>query len=190
MLEQTAGEFGAMRAQVLRPGRKERVVYFVAVAIFLVMSIAACVYNPLVGAIGLALFGSLAVFAGFRLWHPRAYATELCDDRFRVYGGFGQLVHEVRWIDVDALTFFRGNGLRGPGSELFLAWRCEPRQRRRGLMPAVRGGRNDAGVEFDGALFDDYLGLDAMLELFAEHVARARGADRPATAWERLGLAT
>jgi hypothetical protein len=57
-------------------------------------------------------------------------------------------------------------------------------------MPAVRGGRNDAGVEFDGALFDDYLGLDAMLELFAEHVARARGADRPATAWERLGLAT
>ena len=85
----------------------------------------------------------------------------------------GRPVHRVRWADVEHLTVFHGNGLGGAGSVLHLAWRCHPRQPGRGRQPWVRGGRNFAGEEFDGALPDPYLGIEAKLVLFKRHADAA-----------------
>ena len=170
-----------MTEQVLRPGLTARVVYFVGAVALLAGSLLGLFYNPITGAIGVLIFGFATVNAGFRLWHPRSYATTLDDHGFRVYDSLGRLVHDVAWADVAHLTVFHGNGLRGPGSSLFLAWRCDPRQPGSGRQPWARGGRNRMGEEIDGALPSSYLGIDRMLALFKEradraHVNRSRAA--------------
>jgi hypothetical protein len=162
----------AATPNVLRPALRERVIYLLLTAVAVAISAGALFYNPVVGAAAVLVFGFAAINAAFRIWHPRSYATELDDDGFRTFGAWGQLVHEVRWDEVAHLTVFHGNGLRVAGT--VLAWRCEPRRRRRGLQPAVKGGRNRVGEEFDGALPDDYLGIEPMLVLFQERADAAR----------------
>jgi hypothetical protein len=160
--------------RVLRPALRERVIYLTLTVVALAISLGALFYNPVIGAPATLVFGFAALNAGFRLWHPRSYATELDDDGFRSFGAWGQLVHDVRWDEIAHLTVFHGNGLRGAGSVLFLAWRCEPRRR--------RGRRNRLGEEIDGALPDDYLGIERMLALFKEHAdaAKTRAFSQPA----------
>jgi hypothetical protein len=166
---------------LLRPGLTARIIYFVGAVALLAGSLVGLFYNPVTGALGTLIFGFASVNAGFRLWHPRSYATELDAQGFRVYDSFGRLVHDVAWADVAHLTVFHGNGLRGPGSSLFLAWRCEPRQPGSGRQLWARGGTNRMGEAIDGALPSSYLGIDRMLALFKEraeraHVDRLRGA--------------
>jgi hypothetical protein len=48
-----------------------------------------------VSSVGVLLFGFAAVNASFRLFHPRAYASELEEHGFRVYDSLGRLVHDV-----------------------------------------------------------------------------------------------
>jgi hypothetical protein len=165
--------------RVLRPALRERVIYLTLTVAVLAISVGALIYNPIVGAPATLVFGFAAVNAAFRLWHPRSYATELDDEGFRTFGAWGQLVHDVRWDELAHLTVFHGNGLRGPGTVLFLAWRSEPRRRRRGIQPAVKGGRNRVGEEFDGALPDGYLGIERMLALFKEHADAAKSRGNP-----------
>jgi hypothetical protein len=168
----------------LHPSLGGRVVYFVGACALFAMSIVALFFNPIAGAIGVLLFGFAMVNASFRLFHPRSYATELDDRGFRVYDSLGRLVHDVAWSDVAHLTVFTGNGLRGPGTSQFLAWRCEPRQPGHGRQPWASGGINNVGEAYDGALPAAYLGIHHMLALFQEraqraHVARVETA-RPA----------
>jgi hypothetical protein len=158
----------------LRPRLRRRVPFFVLTVLMLALSIAALFYAPVVGAIGVLLFGFATINAALRLFHPRSYATELDAEEFRTFDAVGRPVHRIRWADVEHLTAFHGNGLGGPGTVLHLAWRCQPRQPGHGRQPWVRGGRNFAGEEFDGALPDPYLGIEAMLELFKARADAAR----------------
>ena len=113
--------------RVLRPGLRRRLPFFVLAVGLLALSVVTVFYNPLVGAIGIVLFGFAAVNASLRLFHPRSYATELGRDGFRVFDSMGRKVHDVRWADVEDLTVFNANGLTGPGTVLHVAWRCLPR---------------------------------------------------------------
>jgi hypothetical protein len=146
------------------------VVFFVLAVALLALSLVGLFFNPITGAIGVLAFGFATANASLRLFHPRSYATEIGQDGFRVYDSLGRLVHDVAWAEVVHLTVFHGNGLRGPGSSLLLAWRCEPRRPGRGGQPWARGGRNAMGEAFDGALPSAYLGIDRMLALFKRHV--------------------
>jgi hypothetical protein len=166
----------------LRPRLRRRLPLFVLSALLLALSVVALFYSPAAGIAGVLLFGFAAIVAGLRLFHPRAYATELDDRGFRTFDSLGRPVHRVAWADVEHLTVFHGNGMGGPGTLLLLAWRCRPRQPGHGRQPWVRGGRNFAGEEFDGALPDPYLGIEAMLDLFKRHADAATGGDpRPVT---------
>ena len=127
------------------------------------------------GALGIAFFGFGVVNATLRLFHPRSYATELRPDGFRVFDAMGRKVHNVRWIDVEYLTVFNGNGFTGPGTVLNVAWRCSPRCSGEGRQPWVRGGTNNVGESYDGALRDTYLGIKPMLELMKGYSDAARG---------------
>jgi hypothetical protein len=178
--------------RVLRPRLRRRVPFFVVSVLLFALSVTALFFSPVVGAVGVALFGFAVANATLRLFHPRSYATELDDEGFRTFGATGRPAHRVRWAEVAHLTVFHGNGMGGPGTLLLLAWRCEPRRPGDGRQPWVRGGRNFAGEEFDGALPDPYLGIEQMLELFKrradaahEHEGRAGGADRssPISRW-------
>jgi hypothetical protein len=160
--------------RVLRPSLKRRVPYFVLAVLVLALMVAALFYTPILGAIGVLFFGFAVVNAGFRLFHPRSYATELDEDGFRTFDSMGRPVHHVRWADIEHLTVFHGNSLRGPGTALHLAWRCHPRQPGHGRQPWSGGGRNFAGEEFDGALPDPYLGIEPMLELFKARADAAK----------------
>ena len=168
-----------MSPLILRPARRRRVIYLVGAWGLLALSVLAAFYAPVVGLLGSLFWGFAAVNAAVRMWHPRAYATEVDGDGFRAYNWRGRLVHDVPWVDVAHLTIFHGNGLRGAGSVLFLAWRCEPRRRRRGVQPWVRGGRNKVGETYDGALPDEYLGIERMLALFKEHADAAKARAYP-----------
>jgi hypothetical protein len=168
-----------MTTRVLRPRLRRRLPYFVLALAFLALSVVAAFYNPIVGAIGILLFGFAAVNAAFRLFHPRSYATELGPDGFRVFDSMGRKVHDVSWTDVEHLTVFNGNGLTGPGTVLQVAWRCSPRCPGQGRQPWVRGGTNVVGESYDGALPDPYLGIEPMLELMKGYADAAR---RPAAA--------
>ena len=172
---------------VLRPSLGRRRLPFLIIAMpVLALGIAALFFAPVLGVI-VTLFGLLAVGLGLaRLLIARSYATELDAEGFHTFDSFGRRVHDVRWADVEHLTVFQGNGFRGPGTEMHLAWRCGPR-RQRGrakLQPWVKGGRNALGEEFDGALPDPYLGYEAMIELFKARAdaAKARAGSRPAPA--------
>ena len=125
---------------VLRPSLRRRIPYFVLAAALLALMIAGLIYSPILGAIGVLIFGFAVVNATLRLFHPRSYATELDEDEFRTFDSMGRPVHRVRWADVEHLTVFQGNGLGGPGTVLHLAWRCHPRQPGKGRQPWVRGG--------------------------------------------------
>jgi hypothetical protein len=120
------------------------------------------------------------VNGAFRLFHPRSYVTELDEREFRVYDSLGRLKRHVRWDQIVEVTFFHGNGLRGPGSTELVAWRCRPRQPAGGWQPMWKGGRNRLGHEFDGALPDPYLGIRRMAELFQERIAAAQAHSVPA----------
>ena len=163
-----------MTTRVLRPRLRRRLPYFVLTVSLLALSIVAAFYNPIVGAIGIVLFGFGAVNASVRLFHPRSYATELGPDGFRVFDWRGRKVHDVSWTDVEHLTVFNGNGLGGPGTVLHVAWRCSPRRSGEGRQPWVRGGTNVVGEAYDGALPDPYLGIKPMLELMKGYADTAR----------------
>jgi hypothetical protein len=164
----------------LRPRLRRRLPFFVVSVLLLALSVTALFFAPIVGAIGVLLFGFAAVNAGLRLFHPRSYATELDADGFRTFDAMGRPVHDVRWTEVEHLTVFHGNGMGGPGTILLLAWRCRPRHPGQGRQAWARGGRNFAGEEFDGSLPDPYLGIERMLELFKRHTDAATGrAHRP-----------
>jgi hypothetical protein len=160
--------------RVLRPRLRRRLVFFVLAAGLLAFSVAGVFYNPILGAIGIAFFGFAAVNASFRLFHPRSYVTELGPDCFRVFDAMGRKVHDVRWVDVEHLTVFHGNGLTGPGTVLHVAWRCSPRCPGEGRQPWVRGGTNRVGESYDGALPDPYLGIEPMLQLMKRYADAAR----------------
>jgi hypothetical protein len=160
--------------RVLRPSLKRRVPFFVLALLLFALMVAGLVFNALIGAVGVLVFGFAVVNGALRLFHPRSYATELDDDEFRVHDSMGRLVHRVRWTDVEHLTVFHGNGFGGPGTVIHLAWRCQPRQPGPGRQPWSGGGRNFAGEEYDGALPDPYLGIERMLELFKSRADTAR----------------
>ena len=159
---------------LLRPSLRRRIPFFVLAVLLFALMVAGLVYSPLLGVVGVLIFGFAVVNGALRLFHPRSYATELDDDEFRVYDSMGRLVHRVRWADLEHLTVFHGNGLGGPGTVLHLAWRRHPRQRGPGRQPWSGGGRNFAGEEFDGALPDPYLGIEPMLELFKQRADAAK----------------
>ena len=160
---------------ILRPRLRRRLPFFVLSLLVLALCAGALAYSPLVGVLGVLLFGFAAVNAGLRLFHPRSYTTELDDQGFRVYDSLGRQVHRVQWGELEHLTVYHGNGLGGPGTLLLLAWRCVPRRAGKGRQPWTRGGRNFAGEEFDGALPDPYLGIEAMLALFKQRADAAAG---------------
>jgi hypothetical protein len=172
---------------VLRPSLGKRRIPFMVLSLpILAIGIGGLFFAPVAGVI-VTVFGLFAVGLGIaRLVLPRSYATELDDEGFRTFDSWGRRMHEVRWADVEHLTVFQGNGFRGPGTELHLAWRCRPRCRRGGIQPWLKGGRNALGEEFDGALPDPYLGYEAMVELFRERAdaakAKAAGTGAPAPA--------
>jgi hypothetical protein len=160
----------------LRPALRRRLPFFLLSWLVFALCVAALFFNPLVGAVGVLLFGFAAVNATLRMFKPRSYATELDSEGFRVYDAMGRLVHDVRWRNVEHLTVFHGNGMRGAGTLMLLAWRCRPRQPGKGRQPWAKGGK-----DFDGALPDPYLGIEPMLELFKRHSdeAAALGAAGP-----------
>jgi hypothetical protein len=158
---------------VLRPRLRSRVVYFVLTLPLLAIGIVALPHQPVVGVLAILFAGFAAVNGAFRLWHPRSYATELGPDRFRVYDSMGRLVHDVAYAEIARLTYLRGNSLRGPGTAVAVAWRCEPRRPGPGHQPWAHGGRNDAGEEFDGSLPDGYLGIERTAELFRQRIEAA-----------------
>jgi hypothetical protein len=168
--------------QLLRPRLKRRLPFFVVSWLVFALCAVALFFNPVVGAIGVLVFGFAAVNASLRMFRTRSYATELDDERFRVYDAMGRLVHDVRWADLEHLTVFHGNGMGGPGTLMLLAWRCRPRQPGKGRQPWAKGGRNFQGEEFDGALPDPYMGIEPMLELFKRHAEAAA----PSAAGPRL----
>jgi hypothetical protein len=159
----------------LRPGLRRRLPFFVLSLALLVLCLVGLFYSP-AAIIGVLLFGFATANASLRLFKRRSYVTELDAAGFRVYDSLGRLVHDVRWANLAHLTVFHGNGMRGAGTLLMLAWRCEPRQPGQGRQPWARGGRNFAGEEFDGALPDPYLGIEPMLELFKSYADAAQGA--------------
>ena len=66
-----------MTTRVLRPRLRRRLPYFVGALALFAFSVVGVFYNPIVGALGIVLFGFAAVNAALRLFHPRSYATEL-----------------------------------------------------------------------------------------------------------------
>ena len=160
----------------LRPSLRRRLPFFVLSALLFAMSVVALRFTPIVGAVGVLVFGFALVNASLRLFHPRSYATELDERGFRTFDAMGRPVHAVRWTDLEHLTVFHGNGMSGPGTVVHLAWRCDPRQPGNGRQPWVRGGTNFAGEPFDGALPDPYLGIEPMLELFRRSADAAKAA--------------
>jgi hypothetical protein len=158
----------------LRPSLRRRLPLFVASVLLFAMSIVGLFYGPLVGVAGVLVFGFAAFTGALRLFHPRSYATELDADGFQTFDSFGHVVHRVAWSDVQRLTVLHGNGIGGPGTLLLLAWRCSPRQPSHWFLPWLRGRRNFAGEEIDGALPDPYLGIEPMLELFKHHADEAK----------------
>jgi hypothetical protein len=164
-----------MTTRVLRPRLRRRIPFFVLAVGLLALSVVAAFYSPVLGAIGIVFFGFAAVNAALRLFHPRSYATELRPEGFRVFDSMGRKVHDVSWLDVEHLTVFNGNGFTGPGTVLHVAWRCSPRCPGQGRQPWVRGGTNNVGETYDGALPDPYLGIKPMLELMKGYADAARG---------------
>jgi hypothetical protein len=160
----------------LRPSLRRRLPLFALSVLLLAMSTVALFYSPLVGVAGVLLFGFGAFIAALRLFHARAYATELDAEGFSTFDSFGRRVHRVAWADVEHLTVVHGNGIGGPGTVLFLAWRCHPRQPGHGKLPWLRARRNFAGEEIDGALPDPYLGIEPTLELFKQRADAAKRA--------------
>ena len=159
----------------LRPRLARRLAGFVLSLLLLALCVAALVSSPLLGAVGVLLFGFAAVSFGIRLFHARAYATELDPEGFRTFDALGRPVHDVRWTEVEHFTVFTGNGLAGAGTALHLAWRCQPRRPGDGRQPWVRGGVNAVGEEYDGALPDPYLGIDDVVALFKRYADVAKG---------------
>jgi hypothetical protein len=172
-----------LNPQVLRPRLRRRLPFFALAVLLLALSVWALFYAPVIGAVGVLLFGFGTAVGALRLMHPRSYATQLDAEGFRTFDTLGRPVHDVQWAAVEHLTVFNGNGFTGPGTVLHLAWRCRPRRPGVGRQPWVRGGRNSVGEEYDGALPDPYLGIEAMLALFKRHVDAAHG---PAAAPPRL----
>jgi hypothetical protein len=176
-----------MTTRVLRPRLRRRIPYFVLALALLALSVGAAFYNPIVGGLAIAFTGFASVNAALRLFHPRSYATELRPDGFRVFDSLGRKVHDVRWTDVVHLTVFNGNGFTGPGTVLHVAWRCSPRCSGKGRQPWARGGTNNVGETYDGALPDPYLGIEPMLELMKGY---ADAAGPPTAAASPLTIST
>ena len=170
-----------MSPQRFRPTLASRVLVLVFASICLALCVGASFYKPLLGLPMSVLMGYAFVFAALRMFHPRAYLTEVGDEGFRVYNWTGRLIHDLRWSDLGHLTVLNANGLRGPGTMLCVAWRCQPRRRsgRRFAAPWIKGGRTPLKDEFDGALPDAYIGIEPMLEIFREHVGGTRGVAEP-----------
>ena len=162
--------------RVLRPALRSRVIFLVLGVLILALAIAAISYNPVLGVVGLLFAGFATINGAFRLFHPLSYATRLDAEGFETFSALGKRVHHIRWPQIAHLTVFQGNGFGGPGTAQHLAWRCEPRCPGKGRQPWVRGGRNNVGEEYDGALPAPYLGIEAMLELFSGYAdAAGRG---------------
>jgi hypothetical protein len=153
-----------MTPRVLHPRLRPRIIYLVLASLLLAMCIFATVLGAWFALLGVLLFGAATVNGVLRLTGERAYATELDADGFRVHDSFGRVVHDVRWAEVEELLPFRGNGLAGPGTQLHVAWRCNPRRPGKGRQPWARGGK-----DFDGALPDAYLGFEPTLELMLSY---------------------
>lgn len=159
--------------RLLRPALRTRVIFFVLSVLVLALGIGSSFYNPVLGIVVTlgALFAT--VNASFRLFHPLSYATRIDAEGFEVFGALGNRVHRIRWPQIAHLTVFQGNGLTGPGTVQHLAWRCAPRCPGKGRQPWARGGRNNVGEEYDGALPAPYLGIEEMLELFSRYADAA-----------------
>jgi hypothetical protein len=170
--------------QRFRPTLASRVILLVFAAVCLAICVGASFYKPLLGVPLSLLMLYMLVFSAMRLWHPRAYLTELGEEGFRVYNWTGRLIHDLRWSDIGHLTVLNANGLRGPGTMQCVAWRCQPRRRsgRRFAAPWIKGGRTPLKDEFDGALPDAYTGIEPMLALFREHVGGTRPVPAPSQA--------
>ncbi len=167
----------------LRPSLGRRLTFLILSVGLLALSVTALAYGSIFGLLGVLLAGFATVNGAIRMWAPRSYATDLDEEGFTTFDYRGRPVHQVRWAEVAHLTIFNGNGLRGPGTAIHLAWRCEPRRPGKGRQPGVRGGRNSVGEEFDGALPDPYLGIEPMLELFKSY---ADASDRARAAGPRM----
>lgn len=161
-----------MSPRLLRPPLRRRVAMFLLCLPLLAIAIGAGTSGAWIGWVLLAFMLFALGNASLRLLHPRSYATELLPEGFRAYDSFGRVVHDVAWNEVAHLTVFHGNGFT-PGSRLLVAWRCEPRRPGHGRQPWVKGGRNFAGEEFDGALPDQYLGAKPMLNLMLRYIEAA-----------------
>ena len=133
---------GASMTRRLRPSLRRRLPFFVLALLLFAMSVAALFFSPIVGAVGVLVFGFALANASLRLFHPRSYATDLDEHGFRTYDAMGRPVHDVAWTDVEHLTVFHGNGLGGPGTVIHLAWRCKPAAARR-RAPAVGARRHE-----------------------------------------------
>jgi hypothetical protein len=168
-----------MTTRALRPRLRRRLSFFVLAVGLFAFSVVGVFYNPILGGLGMAFSGFATVNASVRLFHPRSYATELGPDGFRVFDWRGRKVHDVRWVDVEHLTVFHGNGFTGPGTVLHVAWRCWPPCPGDGRQPWVRGGTNVVGESYDAALPDPYIGIEPMLQLMKDYSDAAR---RPAAA--------
>jgi hypothetical protein len=97
-----------LSARVLRPSLRRRVPFLVLAVVLLAMSVWGLFFAPLVGAVGVLLFGFGAVVGAIRLLHPRSYATELDPEGFRTFDTLGRPVHTVRWDEVEHLTASTG----------------------------------------------------------------------------------
>jgi hypothetical protein len=164
-----------MTTRVLRPRLRRRIPFFVLALALFAFSVLGAFYTPILGTLGILFFGFATGNATLRLFHPRSYATELRPDGFRVFDAMGRPVHDVSWLDVEHFTVFNGNGFTGPGTVLHVAWRCAPRCPGNGRQPWVRGGTNNVGEQYDGALPDPYFGIEPMLELMKGYSDAARG---------------
>jgi uncharacterized protein (DUF58 family) len=164
--------------RVLEPRLRPRIVYLVLSLLLLALSLTAVILGGWAAIAGVLLFGAATVNGVMRMFGRRSYATELDATGFKVYDSFGKLVHDVLWEEVEELVPFRGNSLAGPGTQLHVAWRCNPRRPGKGRQPWARGGDG-----FDGALPDAYLGFEETLALMLRYAnAEAPGAPpaRPA----------
>ena len=68
---------------LLRPSLRRRIPFFVLAVLLFALMVAGLVYSPLLGVVGVLIFGFAVVNGALRLFHPRSYATELDDDEFR-----------------------------------------------------------------------------------------------------------
>ena len=151
---------------MLRPARRVRIVAACGCTLLLGIGIAAIPYNLPVGLAATILFCGLIVLFLVPLLHAASWTAEIDAEGFRVRDFFGRVRHRVAWEELEELFPIPGNGWKGPGTELLVAWRCRPRKRLGGLHFRWLAGTREA----DGHLPDTY-GYDAfeLIELMSRH---------------------